>query len=80
MSRQTYRILFEGVRGPNFNGDIALDDVAVTSGICTQQGVSTTTVAPTPFTTASMYRKVPKFPEARNFAVIHVNLKKRGQT
>ena len=55
MSRQTYRILFEGVRGPSFSGDIALDDVSVTSGICGQPGVSTTTVAPTPFSTASMY-------------------------
>ena len=53
MSVQTFRVLFEGVRGPSFNGDIAVDDISVSSGICSQQGMSTT-VAPTPFTTASM--------------------------
>ena len=51
-SRQNYRVLFEGVRGNNFNGDIAIDDITVTSGICSQQA-STTTGPPTPFTTAS---------------------------
>ena len=53
MSRQTFRILFEGVRGPSFNGDIAIDDISVTSGICSQQSASTS-APPTAFTTASM--------------------------
>jgi len=35
------QIVFEGIRGPNFEGDIAIDDVSITIGKCKQE----TTVA-----------------------------------
>ena len=52
ISRTSFYVLFEGVRGTNFNGDIALDDISVTPGVCSAQ-VSTVSTPPTPFTTAS---------------------------
>ena len=30
----TYSIVFEGIRGTSFLGDIALDDIRVTNGVC----------------------------------------------
>ncbi len=31
------QIVFEGIRGPNFEGDIAIDDVSITIGKCKQE-------------------------------------------
>lgn len=31
------QIIFEGIRGPNFEGDIAIDDVSITIGKCKQE-------------------------------------------
>ena len=33
---RTYSIVFEGVRGTSYLGDIALDDIRVTNGACGQ--------------------------------------------
>ncbi|KAG7251671.1 hypothetical protein CRUP_005594 [Coryphaenoides rupestris] len=30
------QIMFEGIRGPSFEGDIAIDDVSITKGKCKQ--------------------------------------------
>lgn len=49
--RQNFFILFEGVRGPSFNGDIALDDISVVPGSCGSQPTGSTP-SPTQFTTA----------------------------
>uniref|UniRef100_A0A8D3A094 MAM domain-containing glycosylphosphatidylinositol anchor protein 1 n=1 Tax=Scophthalmus maximus TaxID=52904 RepID=A0A8D3A094_SCOMX len=32
-----FQIIFEGIRGPNFEGDIAIDDVSITIGKCKQE-------------------------------------------
>lgn len=48
---QAFYILFEGVRGNNFNGDIALDDISVVAGSCGSQPTGSTP-SPTSFTTA----------------------------
>lgn len=31
------QIVFEGIRGPSFEGDIAIDDVSITTGKCKQE-------------------------------------------
>lgn len=31
------QIVFEGIRGPSFEGDIAIDDVSITMGKCKQE-------------------------------------------
>lgn len=31
------QIVFEGIRGPSFEGDIAIDDVSITIGKCKQE-------------------------------------------
>ncbi|CAG5853443.1 unnamed protein product, partial [Menidia menidia] len=33
----TFQIVFEGIRGPNFEGDIAIDDLSITKGKCKQE-------------------------------------------
>lgn len=55
-SNTPYTIVFEAVRGANYNGDIALDDISVAQGICSLQttpGVTQPTVAPTQGITSS---------------------------
>lgn len=37
------QIVFEGIRGTDYTGDIAIDDVSITAGIC--QGTSGTVLA-----------------------------------
>ncbi|KAL7889354.1 hypothetical protein AOLI_G00016120 [Acnodon oligacanthus] len=32
-----FQVVFEGIRGDGFEGDIAIDDVSVTKGKCTQE-------------------------------------------
>lgn len=44
-------LLFVGVRGSNYDGDIALDDISVDSGSCASLNAATTTTA-VPMTTA----------------------------
>ncbi|XP_041467516.1 MAM and LDL-receptor class A domain-containing protein 1-like [Lytechinus variegatus] len=34
MSLSNLKVIFEGIRGPNFQGDIALDDITFTTGDC----------------------------------------------
>ncbi|KAK0149970.1 G2/M phase-specific E3 ubiquitin-protein ligase [Merluccius polli] len=40
----TYTIMFEGIRGPSFEGDIAIDDVSITKGKCKQDSSVASTV------------------------------------
>ena len=37
MGNSTYKIVFEGVRGTSFRGDIAIDDITVRDGSCQGQ-------------------------------------------
>ena len=37
-SVNSFQVVFEGIRGDDFHGDIAIDDVIITDGICTQPG------------------------------------------
>ncbi|KAJ3594295.1 hypothetical protein NHX12_006626 [Muraenolepis orangiensis] len=39
-----FQIMFEGIRGPNFEGDIAIDDVSITKGKCKQDSSVASTV------------------------------------
>lgn len=52
-SRQNFFLLFEGIRGTSYNGDIAIDDIGLTTGSCGSQPVTGSTQAPTPYSTAS---------------------------
>ncbi|KAH3887690.1 hypothetical protein DPMN_011708 [Dreissena polymorpha] len=38
-SASTYNIVFEGVGGPGYRGDIALDDIRVLPGSCSYSGL-----------------------------------------
>ncbi|EDO28586.1 predicted protein [Nematostella vectensis] len=40
-SSSRYRIIFEGVRGNGYTGDIALDDISFTNGKCNDPGSTT---------------------------------------
>ena len=35
-----FQIVFEGIRGKSYHGDIAIDDVSITNGACSGQGSS----------------------------------------
>ncbi|CAL8350384.1 unnamed protein product [Merluccius merluccius] len=39
-----FQIMFEGIRGPSFEGDIAIDDVSITKGKCKQDSSVASTV------------------------------------
>ncbi|XP_056135309.1 MAM domain-containing glycosylphosphatidylinositol anchor protein 1 [Lampris incognitus] len=39
-----FQIVFEGIRGPSFEGDIAIDDVSITKGKCKQESSVASTV------------------------------------
>ncbi|KAM4602816.1 MAM domain-containing glycosylphosphatidylinositol anchor protein 1 [Polymixia lowei] len=39
-----FQIVFEAIRGPNYEGDIAIDDVSITKGKCTQASSVASTV------------------------------------
>ncbi|XP_017550923.1 MAM domain-containing glycosylphosphatidylinositol anchor protein 1 [Pygocentrus nattereri] len=41
-----FQVVFEGIRGDGFEGDIAIDDVSVTKGKCTQEKLPETDVLP----------------------------------
>ncbi|XP_072533517.1 MAM domain-containing glycosylphosphatidylinositol anchor protein 1 isoform X1 [Salminus brasiliensis] len=41
-----FQVVFEGIRGDGFEGDIAIDDVSVTKGKCTQENLPETAVLP----------------------------------
>lgn len=51
-SRSSSFLLFEGIRGTDHNGDIAIDDITVDSGSCASVSVTGTTTN-APITTAS---------------------------
>ncbi|XP_055292015.1 MAM domain-containing glycosylphosphatidylinositol anchor protein 2-like [Moschus berezovskii] len=36
-----YQLIFEGIRGPGIEGDIAIDDVSVAEGECAKQDLPT---------------------------------------
>ena len=36
--RGTYQIVFEGIVGTGYQGDVAIDDYSITSGGCSAQG------------------------------------------
>ncbi|XP_013397768.1 MAM and LDL-receptor class A domain-containing protein 1-like [Lingula anatina] len=37
-ARRGYQLVFEGIRGSNYRGDIAIDDISMTKGACTNPG------------------------------------------
>ena len=39
-----FQVVFEGVRGTNYRGDIAIDDVSFTAGPCPSSGMKTITI------------------------------------
>jgi len=38
VSSESFQIVFEGVRGDDFRGDVAIDDILITEGLCNQPG------------------------------------------
>ncbi|KAB1276834.1 MAM domain-containing glycosylphosphatidylinositol anchor protein 2 [Camelus dromedarius] len=36
-----YQLIFEGIRGPGIEGDIAIDDVSIAEGECAKQDLTT---------------------------------------
>lgn len=53
-SRTVFSLLFEGVRGTDHQGDIAIDDIIVNMGSCASQGTMASTTN-APITTASQF-------------------------
>lgn len=50
VTQTNYHVVFEGVRGKGYRGDIALDDVSLTSGVCGLQPTAGSTL-PAPAST-----------------------------
>ena len=50
---ESYEVIFEGVYGGNYTGDIAIDDLAVTPTPC--YGITTTSTPPTTMTSPASY-------------------------
>ncbi|XP_033753485.1 MAM and LDL-receptor class A domain-containing protein 1-like [Pecten maximus] len=48
VSTQPFKILFEAIRGQNYRGDIALDDIDVAPGYCSLQTTASPVTTPQP--------------------------------
>lgn len=47
ISATSYTVIFEGVKGANYTSDMALDDISLAWGTCSQQSISTTATTST---------------------------------